>query len=266
MARGLETTSTVTEREQRTHELFARLGATTDPASRHEIVDDIAETNLPLAQALANRYARRGCEHDDLIQVARMGLVLAIERFRPGEGRTFVKFAVPTITGEVKRYFRDCCWAVRPPRTIQELRPRVEGARAELTQELGRDPHDTEVAERVGARAELVGACLNTATSYRPISLDVPIHQDSWVCLGDALAADDASLTALIDRLDLRAALTTLSPRERSVVAWRFGEDLTQVEIGERLGVSQMQVSRILRRAFDRLRLLLTAADLPAAA
>jgi RNA polymerase sigma-B factor len=266
MARGLETTSTVTEREQRTHELFARLEATTDPASRHEIVDAIAETNLPLADALANRYARRGCEHDDLLQVARVGLLLAVDRYRPGDGRAFVKFAVPTITGELKRYFRDCSWAVRPPRTIQELRPQVEGARAEMAQELGRDPGDAEVAARLGTRPDLVRACLNTATSYRPISLDVPVHQGSWVCLGDALATEAADLAGVVDRIDLRAALATLPPRERRVLTWRFGDDLTQVQIGERLGVSQMQVSRILRRALDRLRSLLTSDETPVAA
>lgn len=254
MARGTETTSTVTEREQRTHELFARLDAATDLALRREIIEEIAETNLPLSDALAHRYARRGTEHDDLLQVARVGLLLAIERFRSGEGRTFVKFAVPTITGELKRYFRDCCWVVRPPRTIQELRPQVEEARAELAQELGHHPSETEVADRLDAPPSVVRACLDTATSYRPISLDVPVHHDSWVCLGDALPSEGTDISDVVDRIDLRTALAILSPRERRIVTWRFADDLTQVQIGERLGVSQMQVSRILRRALDRLR------------
>lgn len=265
MARGIETTSTVTERKQRTHELFARLADTTDPVARQEIVEAIAETNLPLSDALAHRYARHGTDPDDLQQVARVGLLLAIERFRPGEGRAFVKFAVPTITGELKRYFRDCCWVVRPPRTIQELRPQVEEARAELAQEMGHDPSDTEVAAHLKAHPTLVRACFDTATSYRPISLDVPVHHDSWVCLGDALPSKETGISDVVERVDLRTALATLSPRERRIVTWCFADDLTQVQIGERLGISQMQVSRILRRALDRLRAPLTDEALQAA-
>ena len=256
MARGLESTTTVTEREKRTHDLFTRLVATADETTRRHIVSAIAEANLPLSDALARRYVRRGSELEDLQQVARVGLLLAIERFRPGEDRVFVRFAVPTITGELKRYFRDSCWAVRPPRAIQELRPQVEEARAELAQELGRDPRDSDMAERLGTSPELVEACRGTATSFRPVSLDAPVHQDSWVCLGDALAAP-GDVSGVVDLIDLRSALGTLDPRQRQVLSWRFGEELTQSQIAARLGVSQMQVSRILRAALDRLRRLL---------
>lgn len=260
MARGLRSASTVTEREERTHQLFTQLSTTTDELARQELVAEIAETNLPLSTALARRYARSSSDLEDLIQVARVGLAVAIERFQPGEGTTFAAFAVPTITGELKRHFRDHCWAVRPPRSIQELRPRVEKVREELTQRLHRDPVSTDLAGHLGTSRELVDACLAADTSYRPVSLDAPVHQDSWTSLGDALAGDEG-VEWVIDLIDLRAALATLSARQRRILSWRFEDELSQSQIAHRLGVSQMQVSRLLRETLGSLRRLLSTEE-----
>lgn len=256
MARGPESTFTETLRESRTYELFSRLERVSEQSDRRRISGIIVETNLPLCDALARRYARRGAEHDDLVQVARVGLVLAVERFRPDEGNSFVAFAVPTIVGELRRYFRDHCWAVRPSRTIQELRPMVESARADLLQSLRREPREDEVAEHLGTDPDQVRACVTSATNFRPVSLDAPVGDGSIARLGDVIASS-TDLTGLDEQIDLRRAIGRLSLREQRALALRYGEDLTQAEIGERLGVSQMQVSRILRTALDRLRVML---------
>ncbi|SHI88423.1 RNA polymerase sigma-B factor [Tessaracoccus bendigoensis DSM 12906] len=254
MARGLDSTSTVTEREQLTRELINRLQSEDDPMAREELVEKLTRTNLPLCDSLANRYAGRGIEFDDLQQVARMGLLLAIERFRPGPDRTFAKFAVPTILGELKRYFRDHSWTVRPPRAIQELRPRVEATRTRLAQELRREPTQSELAELLEADPGDVSSCLESSTSYRSISLDAPLHPGTEVSLGNSLATAVGLHEELAARVDLQRALARLPRRDQQVVVWRFGDELTQAEIAERLGVSQMQISRVLRRVIERLR------------
>ncbi|SHI88212.1 RNA polymerase sigma-B factor [Tessaracoccus bendigoensis DSM 12906] len=257
MARGHLATTTVIEREQRTEELFDKLTHTSGSEARQGVVDTIAETNLPMSDALARRYVGRGCELDDLMQVARVGLMLAIDRFQPDAGRKFVRFAVPTITGELKRYFRDGSWMVRPPRRVQELRPQVESARNELAQELGREPSEAELSARLQANPKLVRECLNSTTSFRPVSLDAPVLRNSWVSLGDSLASGEREPSTAVAMLDLRAALESLSKRERKVISWRFVDDLTQLQIAQRLGCSQMQVSRILRHALKLLRAFL---------
>lgn len=256
MARGPETTVTESERELRTHELFSQLDLVTGGENRRRVTGLIVETNLPLCDALARRYARRGAEHDDLVQVARIGLVLAVRRFRTDEGNPFVTFAVPTIVGELRRYFRDHCWAVRPSRSTQELRPRVESARADLVQSLHREPRESEVAEYLDTDAEQVRACIMSSTNYRPVALDAPVGEGSVSRLGDVIAGS-TDLSGLDEQIDLRRALALLSLREQRVLSLRYAEDLTQAEIGERLGVSQMQISRILRQALERLRGLL---------
>lgn len=261
MARGSVTAPAVVEREQRTRALFATLELATIPERRQEIVEELVDVNLSLCDALAGRYVGRGADRDDLVQVARTALLLAIERFKPGEGGSFASFAVPTITGELKRYFRDHCWVVRPPRQIQELRARVVSARARLEQRNGREVTVTDLGEHLGVDEQRVSECVGVATSYRPLSLEAPAHQGAPSDLGGTLAGDEDRIGEVIDRIDLRRALATLSPRDRQVLKWRFEEECTQSEIARRLGVSQMQVSRIIRRLLDRTRQLLAPAE-----
>ncbi len=261
MARGLAQATTVTEREQRTRQLFTDLQLATHPERRQAVVEELVELNLPLCDALAGRYLGRGAERDDLVQVARTALFLAIERYQPAAGRSFASFAVPTITGELKRYFRDRCWVVRPPRQVQEERARVVRARARLEQEAGREVTVADLGEYLDVDQQRVSECIGVTTSYRPLSLEAPVHQGSSTSLGASLAGDDDLVGDTIDRIDLRRALATLSARDRQVLKWRFEEECTQSEIARRLGVSQMQVSRIIRRLLDRTRELLEPAQ-----
>lgn len=247
MARGTSPDSSVTVREQRTEELLSRLAECSD-CEREEITAELVELNLGLCDALANRYANRGADRDDLVQVARMALLMAIRRYRPAQGRAFVAFAVPTITGELKRYFRDHCWVVRPPRRIQELRAQATRQRQHLEQVLGRRATSDELVAELGVDASLFRECQVADGSYRPLSLDAPFDSDAGNTLGAALAGEDDTIDRMADSLTLRRALAGLARRDRLVLRWRFEEGCTQGEIGRRLGISQMQVSRILRR------------------
>jgi RNA polymerase sigma-B factor len=257
MARGVAVASAVKTREERTRELFARLDLVTDPDERKPVLAELIEINLPLCDALAGHYAGRGAEYDDLVQVARTALLLAVHRFTTSANRPFVSFAVPTITGELKRYFRDHCWVVRPPRRIQELRAGVQRARERLEQEAGHGIDSDELGRHLGADPRSVEECLAAAGSYRPVSLDAPVTDESVATLGESLAAEADEASALVEVLDLRAALATLPAQDRLVLKWRFADECTQSEIAERLGVSQMQVSRVLRRVLVRARELL---------
>lgn len=252
MTRGFVSSHPV--RDRRTEALLLELSTTDDPASRSELEATIIAENLPLCETLARRFSGPdGCA-EDLIQVARVGLVVAVRRYRPSERGSFIGFAVPTITGELKRHLRDHGWMVRLPRGLQELRPRVLTAETTLGQELGRPPTARELSLRVDAPTRDVRACLGAATALRARSLDAPAHRDSTVSIGAGLPQPVDPFGALAERIDVRRAVGGLPSRERAVVAWRFVEELTQTQIAERLGVSQMQVSRLLRRALDRLR------------
>ncbi len=239
-------------REVATRDLFASI-RDADPLSWHQIAERIAELNLPLCDALAGRYRGRGVDHDDLVQVARMALWLAIERFQPGQGASFTSYAIPTITGELKRYFRDHCWVIRPPRQLQELRAKAVAARGELEQRLGRELSVAELAVQLEVHPRQLGAALDTSDSYQPDSLDAPHRGDSRRSRGSHLAAED-DVAGSIDRIALRRALGRLSRRDRALLVWRFVEECTQREIARRLGVSQMQVSRLLKGVLSSLR------------
>lgn len=261
MARGSRPASSVTAatttRQMRTEELLVRLQDCTAESERSAITAELVELNLGLCDALAHRYANRGAEREDLIQVARVALLLAVRRFRPEEGRSFVAFAVPTITGELKRYFRDHCWVVRPPRRIQELRTRVSREGQVLEQQFGRRATIAELVADLGVDADLVREATTPDGSYRPWSLDAPVDADAGTTLGSTVAGDE-NPDDVVDRLALQRALADLTRREQLVLKWRYTEGCTQAEIGRRLGVSQMQVSRILRRSLDRARNALT--------
>lgn len=261
MARGVALASVPNEREQPTAEIFAELGRAPDPGGAERLLDDLVRINLPLCDSLAGRYRGRGVEHDDLLQVARTALVLAIRRFEPGAGRSFASFAVPTITGELKRYFRDHGWMIRPPRPLQELRARAVRGREALEQLRGGGVGIDELGRQLGVGAGLLRESLLAGGGYRPLSLDAPVGGDAAGSLGDTLNGDQDALADLIDRIDLRRALASLPRRDRLILKWRYAEECTQSEIASRLGVSQMQVSRILRALLAHLRVLLQPPD-----
>jgi RNA polymerase sigma-B factor len=217
--------------------------------------DALVERFLPLARQLARRYQRGGEPLDDLIQVASLGLLKAIDRFEPDRETAFSSFAVPTILGELKRHFRDRGWSVRVPRDLQELAVRVDRVAEELSRQLGRAPTPDEIAENIGATAEQVLEAREAAGAYRAVSLDRPHDDDEE---GDGMAetmgVEDPGFGLAEDAVTVERLMAVLSDREREVLRLRFAEDLTQSEIGARVGVSQMHVSRLIRHAVARLR------------
>jgi RNA polymerase sigma-B factor len=218
--------------------------------------DDLVEEHAPLANFLARRFANRGEPVDDLVQVALVGLLKAVERFDPGRGLQFSTFATPTILGELKRHFRDRGWAVRVPRRVQELHLQLGRIIATLGQEQGRSPTPAEVASRAGVSEEEVLEAMEAGSLYRLVSLDAPASRDEEetselvACLGD----DDPAFEQIEHRSELDDLLGVLPDRERRIVELRFFEGMTQSEIAEQVGVSQMHVSRLLTRSLEMLR------------
>ena len=240
------------ERSREDRELFVRYGRG-DEQAREQLV----ERFLPLARQLARRYQRAGEPLDDLMQVASMGLIKAIDRFDPEREIAFSSYAVPTILGEIKRHFRDRTWAVRVPRDLQELTLRVDKAVGELSEELRRQPSVSEIGEAVGADEEQVLEALQAGGAYRAVSFDAPRGagtEDEVATLADSVGIDEDGFDRAEERATLEHLLTTVTQRERDVLRMRFEEDMTQAEIGAVIGVSQMQVSRVIRQALSRLR------------
>jgi len=215
--------------------------------------------NLGLADGIAGRYLGRGIDRDDLVQVARLGLVKAVRRFRPGLGQSFAGFAAPTISGEIKRHFRDTGWMVRPPRRLQELGVRMRDAEKDLEQNLHRRPRSHELAAVLDVGEEQVRAAREAASSFHALSLDVPAGPGQAPTEMTLEEAEDP-FAAIDDAAWLRDALAELTDRERLVLRLRFVDLMTQSDIAEQIGVSQMQVSRILRATLSRLRARLEAA------
>lgn len=248
-------TALSTRRELRTQSLLSALAQVENPSQRAAITAEVVELNLGVCDAVANRFLHRGVDRDDLVQVARLALVRAVTRFRLDAERPFLSFAVPTITGELKRYFRDHCWMIRPPRSIQEGRARLDEVGRDLEQELGRPPRISELAAATRRAREEVAESLAAGGGYRPLSLEAPLDgRSAQATIGDLLPVEDQELESLPERLALRGALSSLRPIDRMVVEWRFAEECSQSEIAKRLGVSQMQVSRMLRRILAQLR------------
>jgi RNA polymerase sigma-B factor len=238
-------------RTLRERRLFDHYRSRGDLAARDELV----ERFLPLAARLARRYHRGAEPLDDLVQVASVGLLKAIDRFDPERGTAFSSFAVPTIAGELKRYFRDKGWALRVPRDLQELAQRVNRTTDRLVHELGRTPTVAEIADALGITSEQVLEAREAATAYRAESLDGASHDDpDATSVVDMLGADEPGYVQAEHSATLEAMMSVLSDREREVLRLRFKEDLTQSEIGHRVGLSQMHVSRLLRQAVARLR------------
>ena len=232
--------------------LFERYLDRRDPVDRELLV----ERFLPLARQLARRYQRPEEPFDDLFQVACLGLVKAIDRFDLTREVAFSSYAVPTILGEIKRYFRDRTWSVRVPRDLQELALRVDRKVSELSTDLRRQPTVTEIAEAVGIEEEDVLEALEASGAYRATSLSTPRGNDDEAgeTLGDTVGTSEEGFGLAESRATLEQLMRAVTPREREVLRLRFEEDLTQAEIGERIGVSQMQVSRIIRQSIARLR------------
>ena len=213
--------------------------------------DELARRYLPLARKLAARYANPNEPLDDLVQVASLGLVRAIDRYSPERGTPFQSFAVPTILGELKRHFRDTGWSLHVPRDTKELALRVDRASRELTERLGRSPQVDELARYLDLSDEAVLAALEAVNAHFNVSLDAPAAgADAEAApLVELLGADDGRLAVADTALDLAAGIRRLPSLERQALSLRFGADLKQTEIAARLGCSQMQVSRLLARA-----------------
>ncbi|MEV0459298.1 SigB/SigF/SigG family RNA polymerase sigma factor [Catellatospora methionotrophica] len=215
------------------------------------------EWYLPMATHLARRYRNRGEPLDDITQVARIGLVKAIDRFDVGRGLPFAGYAVPTIIGEIRRHFRDTTWEVRVPRRVQELYRDLAVTTEDLTGELRRTPSTAQLAERLGVSTHEVGIARQAAHAYRTLSLDQPTTDGDGnrdAVLGELLGVLDPALAAVDSRMWLRQRLAELSPRDRRIIALRFDDELTQTQIAAELGMSQMHISRLLTRSLDQLR------------
>ncbi|HKU12638.1 sigma-70 family RNA polymerase sigma factor [Sinomonas sp.] len=217
-------------------------------------VEHMVERYLGVADAVANRHRYPGHDPEDLRQVARLGLLVAIRRYREGAGQGFVPYAVPTITGMIKRYVRDQSWVVRPPRPIQELRLEVNAVSRRLTAELGREPDRKEIAAAAGLSEDKVDEAQLGAAAMVGLPIDQPATQGHSAVTGRVLTSIETGYEDVEQKQVLAAALTGLTERERQLLRLRFIEEMSQSEIAEILGVSQMQVSRLLRQLLDRLR------------
>jgi RNA polymerase sigma-B factor len=230
---------------------LARRAHEGDERARHALI----ERYVPLARRLAWRYRRTAEPMDDLVQVASLGLVKAVDRWDPGRGFAFSSFAVPTIVGELRRHFRDTTWMVRPPRRLLELTLLVEQVREPMGAVLGRDPTAAEIAERIGRPEADVSEALQARAGRVPRSLDTPLEEVDHVIatVGDMIGHDDAGFERAEARTTVERLTSILDKRAREVLRMRFEDDLLQIEIASTLGVSQMQVSRIISRSLGRL-------------
>ncbi len=237
--------------KEKTHELFRRYKEHGDMDAREKLV----MSHLNLVRFLANKFKNRGEPLDDLMQVGYLGLLKAIDRFDPSRGLEFTTFATPTILGEIKRHFRDKGWSVRVPRRLQELSAKVNQATDLLTTQLQRSPTIAEIAEYLDATVDEVLEAMESSSAYSSVSLEAPAGPDAedTPSIIDRYATEDSDLALTDDRLVIEEALEGFSPREREVIELRFIKGMTQIEIAEQLGISQVQVSRLLRRTLKKI-------------
>jgi len=240
------------ERLREDQELFARYADKHDPVDR----DLLVERFMPLARSLASRYLRRDEPFDDIFQVACLGLLKAIDGFDVSRGRAFSSYAVPTIVGEIKRHYRDRTWVVHVPRDLQDLTLTVDRTLQELERELLRKPSVTEIADELNVSEEDVREALQASRAHRVGSLDAPARdeQDQPSTVGERIGTPELGFARAENRAVLGRLMTVLSARDRLVLRLRYEEDLTQEQIGQRVGISQMQVSRVLRQCIVKLR------------
>ncbi len=239
------------DRAARVAALLAEMASCDDPIKRKRLQSAVVVEHLSVAKSIASRYRGRGVERGDLEQLAYLGLVKAVSRWLPGLSDDFLQFAVPTISGEIKRYFRDHSWLVRPPRRIQELRAAISVAERDFQDSGELRPSDVMVAKRLGVGDSDIREARAAAGLCRPPSLDS--DSGAGLFIAQQWSGDDC-MSTVDDRMSLEVVLRTLTPRERTVVAMRFNDGLSQARIGELIGVSQMQVSRILRDVVAKLR------------
>jgi RNA polymerase sigma-B factor len=234
---------------------FARLAALPDGPERDALRETLTEAWLPMAHRIAGRFRNRGESLEDLRQVAALGLVKAIDRYEPGRG-AFESYAVPTITGEIKRHFRDRTWALRVPRRVQELRNKVRVARRELLQRSGGgEPSTAEIAAQAGLTEQEVAVGTEALESYSTLSLDAEVsREDDGYSLADTLGVREEAYDVVIDREAAKEGLRRLPERERAILYMRFFEDMTQSRIADQLGISQMHVSRLISRCCAKVR------------
>lgn len=237
--------------KERTHKLFRLYKEKGDEEAR----DQLIVSHLNLVRFLTSKFKNRGEPLDDLVQVGTIGLIKAIDRFDPERGLEFTTYATPTILGEIKRHFRDKGWSIRVPRRLQELSAKVNQATDELTVELQRSPSVEEIAAKLGVGAEEILEAMESSGAYTSVSLEAggSSEDDEAPALIDRLGSVDEDLDASDDRMVIDDAIRDFSPREQEIVRMRFIDGLTQVEIAKRLGVSQVQVSRLLRRTLRKI-------------
>jgi RNA polymerase sigma-B factor len=242
------------ERGRTTARLLRQVAKSSDEKERQRLLEEVVVLNMGVARAIARRYQQRGLGAEDLAQAAYVGLVKAANGFDPSFGRDFLSYAVPTVTGEVKRYFRDFGWTVRPPRRVQELQGEISRMSSELTQQLGRSPRPAEVAEALGVDVESVIEALAADGCFTPASLDLPVGDDGSSTLGELIPGDEEGLGAAEARVMLGPAVRRLGERDRRILELRFFSGWTQEQIAADIGVTQMQVSRLLSRIMRELR------------
>ena len=237
--------------KEKTRELFRRFKEEGDMDAREKLV----MSHLNLVRFIANKFKNRGEPIDDLIQVGYLGLLKAIDRFDPSRGLEFTTFATPTIMGEIKRHFRDKGWSVRVPRRLQELSAKVNQASDTLTSQLQRSPTIAEIADYLDATVDEVLEAMESSSAYSSVSLEAPsgADDDDTPSVIDRYATEDSDLAFTDDRIIIEEALASFSPRERDVIEMRFLKGMTQIEIAEKLGISQVQVSRLLRRTLKKI-------------
>jgi RNA polymerase sigma-B factor len=253
-AQTTDCTAAASHRGALSTRLLTQAAQESDPTERKRLQDEVVVMHMGLARAIAARYRGRGISDEDLTQAAAMALLKAARRFDPSHGVEFLSYAVVTMKGEVKRQFRDFGWMVRPPRPIQKLQSDVSRAQGELTQVLGRSPRVPEVAEHLGVTEDDVLEALSADGCFTPTSLDLPLGDQGSAVLGDTLVTEDSALDEAEARVMLMPAIRALPERERHILYLRFFKQLSQSQIAEEVGVTQMQVSRILARVLVQLR------------
>jgi len=244
------------ESRKRNAALFTILRAADSTENERRFArDHLISLNLPLVEHCARRFRNRGEPHEDLVQVGTIGLLKAVDRFDTDRGVEFSTYATPTVIGEIKRHFRDKGWAIRVPRRLQELRLQIGSASALLTQSLGRSPTPRELAERIGCTVEEIVEALESGSAYATLSLDAGDSSDGGTAsMLDAIGAEDEQLEHVEIRESIKPLLDALEAREKTILMLRFFRNMTQSQIAEEVGISQMHVSRLLNRTLAHLR------------
>ncbi len=242
--------------KQKTHELFRRYKELGDESAREELIVN----HLNLVRFLAAKFRNRGEDIEDLVQVGSIGLIKAIDRFEPERGLEFTTYATPTILGEIKRHFRDKGWSVRVPRRLQELSAKVNKTNDELTEKLQRSPKVEEIAKELGVSVDEVLEALESSSAYVSIPLEAgAAGDDEAPSVIDHYANEDKKLAGADDRMVIQETVAHFSREEQEMIKMRFIDGMTQVEIAEKLGVSQVQVSRFLRKTLQKIKVQIEA-------